>query len=553
MAGNKVCLGLLVFFVFEYAAQVQDRYAVYFKYKPQSSLSLSRPQEFLTPKALDRRIREGIKADSLDLPVAVDYLSEVIAFSTDVLYSVKWMNAAVVVSDQAGVDQISALPFVDKVELIGHGFLPRPNERSKLHASKPIQNRDRESKLNARELALADKSYEYQNHLIGIDKMHEEGYTGEGLTVAIFDAGFPGADTVSPLSDLFTNNRIIAQRDLVRPWNPGVFRGHQHGTNVLSLIAANEPAKLVSGAYNSDFILIISEEAETEYPIEEFNWVRAAEYSDSLGVDIINSSLGYWDFDDPAMNYTIEDLDGRTTIISRGASIASDKGILVVNAVGNYGSRGKSSLTAPADVEGVVSVGSVNTDGDVSSFSSRGPTGDGRFKPDLASFGDNPVLIRSNGAVSSSNGTSFAAPQIAALAAGLWEAKPEWTKGELMENLFRSATQFEDPDNLLGYGVPNFYDALYGEVLAVKDEEATEWKVYPNPLIADELNILFGVGLNGTFELIDVTGKTLLRTAVSRSTATLPYRVQLSGIESGLYLIIMQEGSLFRQTKLLRR
>ncbi len=352
---------------------------------------------------------------------------------------------------------------------------------------------------------------------------------------------------------MFANQQILAQRDLIRPWNTHVFQGHQHGTNVLSLIASNEPAKLVSGAYNSDFILIISEEVETEYRIEEFNWVRAAEYSDSLGVDIISSSLGYWDFDDLAMNYTLEDLDGKTTIITQGSNIASDKGILVVNSVGNYGSRGESSLIAPADAEDILSVGSVRADGSLSAFSSRGPTSDGRFKPDLASFGDHPILIRANGTAGAGNGTSFAAPQITALAAGLWEAKPEWTKVELMENLFRSASQFDDPDNLIGYGVPNFYDALYGEILDIEEEEAGEWKVYPNPLIAEDLNIHFGVGLSATFELLDLTGKTILRKEVSRPSAIAPYRLQLSEVKSGFYLIIMREGSMFRQTKLLRR
>lgn len=553
MAGNKFCLSLFVFLLLAYAAQAQDRYAVYFKYKPQSHLSLSRPQEFLTQRALDRRIREGILADSLDLPVAAGYIREISPFSSDILYSVKWMNVAVVVTDQAGADQMSILPFVDKVELVGHGFLSRPEGKTKVDAPLPTQHRSRESKLNTQTLALVDNSYDFQNQLIGIDKMHEEGYTGAGVTIAVFDAGFPGIDTISTFTHLFANQQILAQRDLIRPWNTHVFQGHQHGTNVLSLIASNEPAKLVSGAYNSDFILIISEEVETEYRIEEFNWVRAAEYSDSLGVDIISSSLGYWDFDDLAMNYTLEDLDGKTTIITQGSNIASDKGILVVNSVGNYGSRGESSLIAPADAEDILSVGSVRADGSLSAFSSRGPTSDGRFKPDLASFGDHPILIRANGTAGAGNGTSFAAPQITALAAGLWEAKPEWTKVELMENLFRSASQFDDPDNLIGYGVPNFYDALYGEILDIEEEEAGEWKVYPNPLIAEDLNIHFGVGLSATFELLDLTGKTILRKEVSRPSAIAPYRLQLSEVKSGFYLIIMREGSMFRQTKLLRR
>jgi len=555
MARIKIFISLSFFLFLALSAGAQDRYAVYFKYKPQSSLSLSRPQEFLTQKALDRRSREGIQADSLDLPVAGKYLDQVTALSDYLLYPSKWMNAAVLVTDRAGSETMAALPFVDRVELVAKDFLPKPSARMKykVYASATLETNCKAPKLNTRELAIADNSYDFQNQLIGIDRMHAEGYTGAGVTIAVFDAGFPDTNTASPFAHLFTNSQIIGQRDIVRPWNTEVFMGNQHGTNVLSLIAANEPAKLVSGAYNSDFILVITEEVETEYRVEEFNWLRGAEYSDSLGVDIISSSLGYWDFDDPAMNYTIDDLDGETTVITKGATIASNKGILVVNSVGNYGARGESSLVAPADAKNIISVGSVKTSGDRSSFSSQGPTGDGRFKPDLSAFGDSPVLIRANGTVGSSGGTSFSAPQISALAAGLWEARPEWTKAELMENLYRSATQYEDPDNLLGYGVPNFYDALYGEILAVEDEEAITWKVYPNPLIEDEISIHFGTGTSAEFELIDMTGKSLMTTELSRVNATSPYKVRVDGVKPGLYLVQMREGAYIKQTKLLRR
>lgn len=550
MGRIKFGVGLLSFMLLGLMAQAQDRYAVYFKFKPQTDLSLQSLQEFLTQKAIQRRIREGIQADSLDLPVSEKYLNEVGEVADYVLYASKWMNAAVLVADEAGVNALEALPFVEKVELIGVGFLPYPGARTQ-SKTKPYQKFE-SPKLNTRELALANNNYDFQNQLIGIDKMHEEGYTGEGVTVAVFDAGFSGTNTASPFAHLFTNNLIVGQRDFVRPWNTEVFLDNQHGTNVLSLIAANEPEKLVSGAYNSDYILVITEEVATEYRVEEFNWIRGAEYADSLGVDIINSSVGYWDFDDPAMNYTVADLDGNTAVISKGATIAAQKGILIVNSVGNYGGRGESSLVAPADANGILSVGSVNADLSRSGFSSQGPTGDGRLKPELVAFGGTPVLIRSNGTTGSSSGTSFSAPQIAALAAGLWQAKPEWAKDELIENLLQSATQFENPDNLLGYGIPNFYEALYGEILSVEAEERFEWKVFPNPLATDELSIHFGTGLSSTFELIDMTGKYLIQNELTRIDSNSPYRVQLNGINPGLYLIQMREGAYIKQIKLIR-
>lgn len=553
MARIKFYIAFSLFLALGITSQAQDRYAVYFKFKPQSEFSLSRPQEFLTQKALDRRLREGIAIDSLDLPVSEKYLLEVGAWSEYVLYTSKWMNAAVLVVNDTGAEAIEALPFVDRVELVAKGFLEEPGARV-VSQSDFLTDQELERKypkFNSRQLGLTANSYDFQNRLIGIDRMHEEGYTGEGVTIAVFDAGFPGVDTISSFAHLFANDRIIAQRDFVRPWSKNAFAGHQHGTNVLSLIAANDSGKLVSGAYNSDFVLVITEEVATEYPVEEFNWIRGAEFSDSLGVDIINSSLGYWDFDETSMNYTLDDLDGNTAIITKGAATASSKGILVVNSVGNDGTRGASSLLVPADAADIITVGSVTNSGEVSSFSSRGPTSDGRVKPELAAFGNGPVLLRSNGSAAASNGTSFSAPQITALAAGLWEAKPEWTKRELMNNLYRSATQYENPDNLLGYGVPNFYGALYGEVLGVGDE-AVVWSLYPNPAATDELRINFGTGNSLHFELVDMTGRVLLRSELERAIPKEPYTLSLSGIKAGLYLVILREGVNIKQAKLLR-
>lgn len=551
----KFGVGLLGFMLFGFLAKAQDRYAVYFKYKPPTDLSLQNPQIFLTQKAIERRNREGIKADSLDLPVSVKYLSEVAEIANYVLYASKWMNAVVLVTDQAGATKLKSLPFVEKVELVAKGFLPYPGARinSKVFASATLETKWNSPKLNTRELAVANNNYDFQNQLIGIDKMHAEGYTGKGVTIAVFDAGFPGTNTAFPFAHLFTKNQIVGQRDFVRPWNSTVFMDNQHGTNVLSLIAANETGKLVSGAFDSDYILVITEEVATEYRVEEFNWVRGAEFADSSGVDIINSSVGYWDFDDPAMNYAVKDLDGKTAVITKGATIAAQKGILIVNSVGNYGARGVSSIVAPADAKGILSVGSVNSDLTRSGFSSQGPTADGRLKPELVAFGGSPVLVRFNGTVGNSSGTSFSAPQITALAAGLWEAKPEWTKDELIQNLLRSATQYEKPDNLLGYGIPNFYEALYGEILSVKEDGEIEWKVYPNPLVSDEISIHFGTGLSSTFELIDMTGKTLIQGKLSRVDSRSSYRVQLNGIRPGLYLIQMREGAYIKQTKFLRQ
>ena len=553
--GKIKLFGLLIFVIwFGDEANAQNRYAVYLKYKPQSEYTLANPQAYLTSKAIQRRQKEKLAIDSLDLPVSEKYLELLRKNSNHILYNSKWLNASILVADQAQVNMIKEFPFVEKVVYVAPGFYQPPGARM-INEEGPQQDplKTEHPKWKSRESVSASNAYDFQNQLIGIDKMHQEGFTGKGITIAVFDAGFPGVNTASPFSYLINNKKIIAQKNTVKPWQKEVFTDHPHGTNVLSLIAANEPAKLVSGAFDSEYILVITEDVFTEYWIEELNWVRGAEFADSLGVDIINSSVGYLDFDDASMTYQAKDLDGKTTTISKGAKIASDKGILVVNSVGNYGSAGATSLISPADVKEVLAIGSVTQQLSVSGFSSRGPTGDGRIKPDLVAFGNSPVLILSNGATSTSSGTSFSGPQVAALAAGLWGAKPEWTRSELIDNLLRSASQFEKPDNQLGYGIPDFFKAYYGEILSVEDEEEIKWKVYPNPISEEELNIHFGVGLKCEIRLIDASGRVILESALARSDAKSPYKLSLVSLKPGLYFIQLQEGSLTRHFKLIKK
>ncbi|HAZ26133.1 MAG TPA: peptidase, partial [Algoriphagus sp.] len=362
MRASKLLVLTFIYFSAVGSIWAQDRYAVFYKYKPQNGLSLDKPQDFLTSKALQRRAREGVQADSTDLPVAQKYVDAVFEKSNYILYQSKWLNASIIVADEAGVAEIASFPFVDKVTLIGRGFLPNPNARvgRRLFASSTAKACKSDSK-SERVLESMESPSDFQNKLLGIDEMHKLGFKGAGITIAVFDAGFPGANTASSLSHLFQKNQIVATRDFVRPWNNNVYGDNQHGTNVLSLIASNEDGKIIAGAPDASYILAMTEEVATEYWVEEYNWLRAAEFADSLGVDIINSSVGYWDFDDTSMNYTINDLDGNTTTITKAANIAASKGILVVNSVGNYGSR-VSSLVAPADSPNILAIGSVNQD-----------------------------------------------------------------------------------------------------------------------------------------------------------------------------------------------
>lgn len=530
----------------------QDRYAVFFKYKPQKIHTLGLPEAYLTPKAISRRGREKIGIDSLDLPVSEIYLLALAPHVLEYLYNSKWLNAAVIVANDQGVKALQALPFVQKVSYVGKGFISKTGNKLLPYSGGNDPVSPVHPKWIGRELATQATPYDFQNQLLGINDMHKAGYTGKGILIAVFDAGFPGMRQAPAFAHLFADKRLLGQLDVVRPWNKDVFKDNQHGTNVASLIVANQPEVLVAGAYNAQVILAITEDVATEYPVEELNWVRAAEYADSLGVDIINSSLGYLDFDDPAFTYTAAQLDGKTTYVTQGADIAAKKGILVVNSVGNYGAAGSSSLVAPADAKGILAVGSVSSASTISAFSSRGPTGDGRVKPELVAFGQGTLLIRSTGMTAAAQGTSFSAPQVAALAAGLWEAKPEWTKEDLLQALIKSGSQQASPDNNLGYGIPNFRGAYYGALLAVLDDEQSTWSIYPNPLVSEELAVIFGQELEIFFRVVDGSGRIVIDGGARRNTSKNPFRISLAELPTGVYVLQLQDSKNVTQTKLIK-
>jgi len=523
----------------------QNSYAVHFKYKPQEGFSLDNPVEFISSTSLDRKARFRIALDSADMPVSSRYLSDLQPYITANLYNSTWLNAAIVTADQAQVPQIASLPFVEKVVLVK----PGPN-----HSGRISSTTDKKFTINTEEALSGQRLlYDAQNAILGIDRMHEEDFKGRNVTIAVFDAGFPGVDTLSAFRSIYAENRLVGTRNFVSGGD--VYTGHQHGTNVLSLIGAHLPPDVMAGAPESKYILCLTEDVRSEFKIEEYNWVRAAEYSDSLGVDIINSSVGYWDFDDPAMDYTLADLDGETAVITRGATIAAQKGILIVNSAGNYGRRGVSTIVAPADARGILSVGAVNQEENRADFSSQGPTADGRKKPELVAMGQQVNLLLPSGAGARSSGTSFAAPQIAALAAGLWEARPEWSKDELIEYLLTSASNAESPDNEIGHGIPDFIKAYYGEVLNIPSapEETGEWRLYPNPMSGDDVYILFGQQFEAQITLYDISGKMISGGQVNRGAISEPYTLHLPGLRPGVYLVEVRSDKAVRRVRLIKK
>lgn len=468
MTRFKLAAILVVTMGISHLSIAQDRYAIQYKYKPQEIYSLQEPESFLTQKAIDRRIKETNALDSTDLPVSEQYIHIIKDQVEQVQYHSKWLNSSIVIATEEQIENIKLLPFIEQTELVARGFYDSSHSAKK--ETKPFSFR-----INFKR--KSESEYIFQNELLGIPAMHKEGYTGKGITIAVFDGGFQYADKIPAIKHLFENDQIVATRDFVFPHSGNVFRSDTHGTGSLSLIGANDSGSLVAGAYNADFILCITEDVRSEYRVEEYNWVRAAEYADSLGVDIINSSLGYNVFNDPDMNYQKDHLDGKTAIITRGADIAAKKGILVVTSAGNEGTGNWRTITAPADADGILTVGAVTNSLRRSNFSSVGPTADGRIKPEVTTLGSSVSLWRTPNGVGTASGTSFSAPQVAAMAAGLWEAKPELTKKQLLNLILSTASQANEPDNDFGYGIPNFSSAYFGlptEIEEIMEEQREE-------------------------------------------------------------------------------
>lgn len=459
----------------------QFYYRVCFTDKKVSPWLLSRPEAFLSARALERRARQNISIDSLDLPVNPHYIETVLNDEAKLIHASKWMNCIVVSSTDVSLpERLWQLPFVREIKLVKGtgGELMLQGKVS--DALRPDSGNDDPP---------TDDGSSGQISQLNAQHLHRNGFHGEGVQIAVLDAGFMGADIYGSFDSLRIEGRIAGTHDFV-DGGTDVYNDHNHGMSVLSVMAANMPGKLKGIAPRATYWLLRTEDVHSEFLIEEDNWVVAAEFADSAGADIINTSLGYSTFDDPAMNHTYAHLDGNSTYITRGANIAASKGILVVSSAGNEGSAGNpwKYLTAPSDGTHVIAVGAVDVTGNRAPFSSYGPAYGGAIKPNVVATGWNTILQRGDGTIGPGNGTSYSSPLIAGAAACLWQANPEATAAEVKRAIEQSAHLYLSPDSALGYGIPNMElaDRLLKLLKADKNLVNSAWDVYPNP-VADYL------------------------------------------------------------------
>ncbi len=418
---------------------------------------LDRAEEFLSSKSIERRRRQRLAIDSTDLPVNPHYIQRVISDKVTLIGQSKWNNTLLVkVRDAKDVKALRSLPFVKEVIKVWTSpDSVKPTVRTLFH-----------KELNKWETAPEDE-YGFAGANIDLVKgrsLHQMGCRGKGMTIAVFDGGFMNVDRIPAMK----NVKIVGTRDFLSFPSTDIYKEADHGTKVLSAMALNMPGTYIGTAPDAEFWLMRTEDVQTESLAEEDYWTFAAEFADSLGVDIISSSLGFQDFDDKTTDHQYVELDGEHALISRTASMLSAKGIVLVNSAGNEGVGTWKKINFPADAKDILAVGAVNKSKKNATFSSVGPTQDGRVKPDIMALGSPASVMSGRGMINSDMGTSFAAPIISGLVACLWQSAPLKTATQVMEAVRRSSDNYATPNNVFGYGIPDFEKAV--ELLKMKDK-----------------------------------------------------------------------------------
>ncbi|HEX8357778.1 MAG TPA: S8 family serine peptidase, partial [Segetibacter sp.] len=435
------------------------RLIVQLKDKAGNTYNLQQPDQFLSPRAIQRRLLQKIAIDSTDLPVTASYLTALrLAGDVTILSTSRWLNQVLVqTTSQDAINRILALPFVKSARGIGRRYANTDTCGKKTPAPSGLTG----NYYRSRTTNTTADSYNYgssynQVHIHEGEFLHNKGFHGENMQIAVLDAGFNQYRTITAFDSIRINNQVLGERDFVA-FDNSVNEDDTHGMNCLSTLSANWPGRMIGTAPKANYWLLRTEDAGSEYPIEEHNWAVGAEFSDSAGANMISSSVGYYYFDDPAFNHSYNDLYKNSTIITQGATIAARKGMIVMNSAGNEGDNAWKYLIFPADADSVCAVGAVNSSGVIVGFSSYGYPG--KVKPNIVSVGAGTVVAGLNNQPASSNGTSFSNPNIAGLIACLWQAFPARSNMEILNAVYKSGDRYASPDNRYGFGIPNFRTA----------------------------------------------------------------------------------------------
>ena len=501
----SILLLFLTVAVFAQAQVATDIYWVQFTDKTDSPYSIDNPEAYLSPRALQRRANLGIAIDEYDIPVNPQYLQAVADCGAELLNPSKWLNGVTVhVTDPSVIDVIQELAFVSTVRNCPNDLKAQEQKQCWI-----------ENEMKTVTVNRGSKGYyggaEDQVKQLNVNVMHDMGFDGSGVVVAVLDGGFVGTDAHSCFDNMREEGRLLGVRDYVYG-STTVYSQTKHGTACLSTMAAYVPNTMVGTAPKASYYLIHTEDYEQENIVEEYNWVSGAEYADSLGVDVCSTSLNYFDFDMSQWNHPFDHYDGHTAPMTIGAEIAASRGMICVNSAGNNGS-GTCTIGIPGDAEHILTIGAVNAEGQRAGFSSVGPTYDGRVKPDVMAMGEGTYV-----AVYSSdypdyyngNGTSFATPVLAGAVACLRQAYPYASVQEICEVVRQCGNLADNPNSYYGYGIPDFSQAI--ELLAMTEPAEPSagevLSVYPNPS-QGEVHVMLNQGANAEVTVFDITGRQL--------------------------------------------
>ena len=440
-----------------------SRYIIKFKNKATNPFSIASPSAYLSTRAINKRTAYNIAIDSIDLPITPRYIDSVrLAGSVAILNKSKWLNQiSIQTTDAAAITKITNLPFVESVSSIAARSMSQVNTlpKDKFELEKNITSLPTTERTTSTQNFFNYGTTFNEIKLHNGQFLHNIGLRGQGMLVAVLDAGFFNYTSLSSFDSMNVNNQVLQTWDFVAG-NASVVEDDSHGMNCLSTIAGNIPGSFVGNAPKANFVLYRTEDPATEYPIEEHNWVSGLERADSTGVDIASTSLGYTTFDNATFDHTYSQMNGRTTIAAKGAVFANRKGMLLFAAAGNDGNNSWKYISTPADADSLVTVGAVTTSGTVGSFSSYGPSADGRVKPEVAAVGVNAYVQNANNTIGTGNGTSFACPKMAGLGTCLWQGFPEFNNIVVRDALIKSGSQFATPNDRIGYGIPDVKKAF---------------------------------------------------------------------------------------------
>lgn len=519
-----VLCGLIISFT---ANAQYSRYIIRLKDKKGTAFNISNPSSYLSARALARRARYKISIDSADLPISAAYLDSIKQVPNITVLNVsKWLNQVCIrTTDAAALAKINTFPFVMNTNAVAVRLAQSPpavQKKMNEYHQQPVPVNDNAFNSAFRFTGITD-AYNYgtnagQVNIHEGEYLHNLGFHGEGMVIAVLDGGFLNYKTNIAFDSIRLQNQILGEWDYVAN-EPSVNEDNAHGTWCLSVMAANRPGKIVGTAPKAKYWLLRTEDVSSEYPVEEANWIAAAEFADSAGVDMITSSLGYSDFDDPAFDHSYAQRDGKTSMVSIGAAMAVRKGILVTNSAGNSGSSTSDLkyVICPADADSILTVGATNVSGAIAGFSSWGPNGAGKLKPNVVSVGASAVVASSvTGEPAYLNGTSFSNPNMCGLVACLWQAFPEFSNMDIINVLQKSASKYSNPDYRFGYGIPNmrlaYLDLLQQRTINNQQSVLGDnWiKAYPVPFNS-QLDVLIKAPITGysSLRLVDMNGRTV--------------------------------------------